>query len=126
MINTLTALTVSYLKLPRTLLAAVSGADDEPEATPELGSSEFDAEGHSTAERGAGQIETWDPDMREIIRTEHAAVPRPRPRRQRDSVSLSSPLPVVNPKNIKAPEPIEAGKRASKKRHGGERRIRRI
>lgn len=126
MINTLTALTVSYLKLPRTGLAANSDDDDEPEAGREADSSGSELDGQSTDKRAGGQMEIWDPDMREVVGTEQVSVRRRRSRRRRDSVSAPKPLPVVNVKDFKPPEPIEADERATEKGRGGKRRIRRI
>lgn len=126
MINTLTALTVSYLKLPRTGLAGENNDDDGPEAEPESDSSGSTAEGKSTDEGTGARVEVWDPDMRELVGTEQVALRRRRSRRRKDLVSPPKPLPVENVKDAKPPEPIEADERAAGKGRSGKRRIRRI
>ncbi|HVB79575.1 MAG TPA: TetR/AcrR family transcriptional regulator [Candidatus Binataceae bacterium] len=127
MINTMTALTVSYLKLPRKGLFAESGDHDGDETAEECESAGAGAEEQSADEQGAGQTDTWDPDQRKVIGTARLITSsRRRSRRSRDSDAPPKPLPIENPKHVKPPEPPRVNEGGTGAARSGKPRLRRI
>ncbi len=127
MINTLTTLTVSYVKLPRKGLSPENGDGDNDETAEQAGPAGSRAEGQLADEQAADRIETWDPDQRKAIGTVPViSSSRRRSRRSRDSGTPPKPLPVENPKRVKPPEQPKINEGGTGTARSGKRRLRRI
>jgi len=125
MINALTGLTVSYLKMPRQGLSADN--DDDDEAAKGTASADTAAKGQTVNEPGEGQIDSRGPDLQKVIGTDRVILKsRRRSRRRRHSNPPPTPFPVKNPRHVKPPGPKEAGKREARKGQGRKRRLHRI
>src|SRR5487761_81119 len=109
MVNSLSALMTSYLRLPANRRAPDGDDEDDEAKEPEGHDAELpeDADPDSTV-----RMEKWDPDTRSAVGTVIASRPtRRRSRRNQHSEPAPKPLPLENPKRFKPPEPLKANEK---------------
>ena len=123
MVNSLSALMTSYLKLPAEKRSAGNDDEEGAQAGPEMRGAE---EPGALAEDTNDQMEAPDTDTPAAAGTVVARRPSRRRARGRDSAPSFKPLPIEDIKGAKPPEPLAADERKAKTEQGRKRRLRHI